>query len=120
MTVSSITLVYMVHGILTCSLVACTTFLQATIRDNTATAYSLKINDLPWSKNTKYTATIQRVGDDSGLDTYKVISGTGTSLCRTTLICTPPEYSKCELTVKIDATIPFPANAQDLITIQAA
>ncbi|KAJ5715705.1 uncharacterized protein N7483_012886 [Penicillium malachiteum] len=78
--------------------VACTTFMQPTIRNNTATSYKLEITNFPWSKTTKYTATIQRVGGASVLETYKVISGVGTSL---------------------SATVAFPANYQDLITIKA-
>ncbi|CAI7612304.1 unnamed protein product [Penicillium glandicola] len=62
---------------------ACTTFTQATIRDNTATAYKLNIENLPWSSSTNYTAKIKRVGGDSILETYKIVAGTGTSLSKT-------------------------------------
>ncbi|KAK5119239.1 hypothetical protein LTR85_007853 [Meristemomyces frigidus] len=75
----------------------CQTFPQATIRNNTATSYRLKVTALPWSEHTKYDVVVQRVGDGDVHRTILKKQGQG-----------------CQL----DMTLRFPANAQDLVTIR--
>ncbi|KUJ07299.1 uncharacterized protein LY89DRAFT_742942 [Mollisia scopiformis] len=74
----------------------CQIYVQATIRDNHSDSYRLLLNNLPWNSTDAYTLTIQRVGGGQLHQVYKTSHGVG----------------NC-----VDITVPFPANAQDLVTI---
>ena len=74
----------------------CQTYVQATIRNNTSTAYKLIVENLPWDKTPTYEVDIQRVGGGMVHQIHQVVEDVGNS---------------------INITVPFPANTQDLISI---
>ncbi|KAL3459498.1 hypothetical protein BJX64DRAFT_291167 [Aspergillus heterothallicus] len=75
----------------------CQTFIQASIRNNTSTGYKLRVVNLPWSKHSAYKVEVFRVG--------------GTGAVSQLL------YSQTGKGTSYETTLPFPANAQDLVRI---
>ncbi|PTU22259.1 hypothetical protein P175DRAFT_0529297 [Aspergillus ochraceoroseus IBT 24754] len=76
---------------------ACMTFPQATVRNNTSQAYHLHVAGLPWSNTDRYELQVERVANEVTDSIYVRKKGKGNV---------------------IDILIPFPPNAQDLITVQ--
>ncbi|KAL4789336.1 hypothetical protein BDV19DRAFT_395154 [Aspergillus venezuelensis] len=87
----------LLNGEATCFITgACMTFHQAAIRNNTSNAYRLSLVGLHWLESDSYELQIHRVANGVTNSTYFQKTGQGNI---------------------IDLTVPFPANAQDLVTV---
>lgn len=100
-------------------LLVCLAFPQAVEHDNSANSYKLHVANLPWSASTQYKVTVARVGG-AGMystafrPTFQQFTGKGKTLGTYHLM-----REKGALTDWIlDVTINFPANTQDLVTIE--
>lgn len=98
----------------------CQTFPQPTIRHKKATAYNLRVQNLPWHGDVKYQVTVQRVEGGEVHRTILNTHGRGHNFGKN---------SSLHQVIRIDIgnrgllyftvlEIPFPANAQDLVTIE--
>ncbi|TIA78047.1 hypothetical protein D6C76_04300 [Aureobasidium pullulans] len=76
----------------------CQSYVQAYIRENHATRYRLRVSNLPWSAQRSYKLVVQRVGDGTVHRVLLEKTGRGKS---------------------IDIILAFPANTQDLVSIEA-
>lgn len=73
-------------------LAVCQTFPLATVRNNPSTSYKVQISNLPWSRNSNYRVTIQRVGDGKVQRVYKTSNGRGNSVGVLLSIARIPDY----------------------------
>lgn len=100
------------------------TFHQATVRNNTSKAYNISVVGLPWKESDGYELKVRRVANGVTNSTYLQRTGQGNVIgeflfpcqmiiqtygCLSAISC---------LTNSADLTVPFPPNAQDLITVQ--
>lgn len=94
---------------------ACLTFAQATVRNNTSEAYHLQLVGLPWSDTEGYKIEVLRVADNVNQQIYLSREGHGNVIGR----CRLKYLFGAEQTLTVlDITLPFPANAQDLVSVE--
>lgn len=88
--------------------------MQVTIRDNESDSYRLVVNNLPWDARSSYVLQIQRVGDGEVYQVYRTVHGNGNCIGMTSKILV---FSLFRADLVVEFTVPFGANAQDLVTI---